>query len=919
MLSDLVERARALLPAQGPLAAFAFINPLQALEDVPFDEAVKRGARLFGCQPYLSEDRYRQKLQRDRIRRDDLQAAVREDLGALAKQTICGLSTRYDLRLAMLEHPLRIGTSDELRWFVAETDALQRFRREVSPEHRDRLIRDTHRWLQESLRNEAVHGERSKSPGCTPEIRELVLSLLSRHNDATVEHWNDRTWERISVQVLWRVCLQGAAQVQGMASQRATAIRHRDVVRDATGHDTDRLVDEVLVRYSAAFADQGFAQCPLPCRSDGFFRAFFEMYRRPRLGEPGWLRDLSTEISRIETAGLSPIECVQESLEWLGVPEAEWDDFISATLLVLRGWAGILSQLEVRPDRVAVPAPAGTLLEFLAVRLLLDRVALAYVAKKQLHDAQPLSTIRQRLARERAPTPPENIEQRAFILFKLAQLLGWSPLALVVQSNDGWQTIFTEIESFSSWERRRIYQRAFERQLRERALDALSIHAMRPRRECESPRFQAVFCIDAREESYRRHLEEASSEFQTFGMAGFFGVPMYFRGAADAHYAAVCPVVVYPKHWVTEDVLYPLGESHRRRAKTRRALGMASHRLHIGSRQIASGTLLTAGIGVLASIPLTARLLFPRVTAKIRRLCSSLVESPKLTRLWLERTAENPGPDGDAIGFTVEEMADLATAAVRDLGLVSNFARLVFFLGHGSSTMNNPHNSVYNCGACSGNTGGANARALAAMLNDRRVKEILVERGIEIPCDTYFVGGLHNTCTDAVTFFDLDLLPKSHRGDFEEARHTFELAARRNAHERCRRFESAPLKITPAEAKYHVESRAEDLAQTRPEYGNASNAFCIVGRRSLTEGLFLDRRSFLQSYDPNVDDENCNILNRILSAVVPVCSGINLQYFFSYVDSNGWGCGSKLPHNVSALLGVMDGAMSDLRSGLPWQ
>jgi uncharacterized protein YbcC (UPF0753/DUF2309 family) len=44
-----------------------------------------------------------------------------------------------------------------------------------------------------------------------------------------------------------------------------------------------------------------------------------------------------------------------------------------------------------------------------------------------------------------------------------------------------------------------------------------------------------------------------------------------------------------------------------------------------------------------------------------------------------------------------------------------------------------------------------------------------------------------------------------------------------------------------------------------------------------------------------------------------------LQYYFSAVDSPGWACGTKLPHNITSLLGVMDGYASDLRPGLPWQ
>jgi uncharacterized protein YbcC (UPF0753/DUF2309 family) len=119
-------------------------------------------------------------------------------------------------------------------------------------------------------------------------------------------------------------------------------------------------------------------------------------------------------------------------------------------------------------------------------------------------------------------------------------------------------------------------------------------------------------------------------------------------------------------------------------------------------------------------------------------------------------------------------------------------------------------------------------------------------------------------------------------------------------------------------AARHVESRAADLAQPRPELGHATNAIAIVGRRERTRGLFLDRRAFLVSYDPTRDPD-ASVLAGLLSAVVPVGAGINLEYLFSHVDSHGYGCGSKLPHNITGLGGVMDGHASDLRTGLPWQ
>jgi uncharacterized protein YbcC (UPF0753/DUF2309 family) len=215
--------------------------------------------------------------------------------------------------------------------------------------------------------------------------------------------------------------------------------------------------------------------------------------------------------------------------------------------------------------------------------------------------------------------------------------------------------------------------------------------------------------------------------------------------------------------------------------------------------------------------------------------------------------------------------------------------------------------------------GGPNARSFAQMANDPRIRDLLTEQGIHIPAETWFAGGLHNTCNDGVTWFDLERLPASCKEDFARAAAAFDEALCRNAHERCRRFESAPLHLNPDAALRHVEGRSEDLAQTRPECGHATNAICIVGRRERTRGLFLDRRAFLTSYDPRQDDAQGTILARLLSAAVPVCAGINLEYYFSYVDPAGFGCSTKLPHNVTSLLGVMDGAASDLRTGLPWQ
>jgi uncharacterized protein YbcC (UPF0753/DUF2309 family) len=205
------------------------------------------------------------------------------------------------------------------------------------------------------------------------------------------------------------------------------------------------------------------------------------------------------------------------------------------------------------------------------------------------------------------------------------------------------------------------------------------------------------------------------------------------------------------------------------------------------------------------------------------------------------------------------------------------------------------------------------------MANDERVRALLAEGGLAVDPATWFVGAEHNTCDDSITYCDLDCLPAGRRADFTRVRFWLDEACKRNAHERCRRFEAVPPWYSPAMALAHVQARSADLAQPRPEYGHATNAICVVGRRSRTRGLFLDRRAFLASYDPLRDDDDGTILARLLGAVVPVVAGISLEYYFGYVDPRGYGCGTKLPHNITALLGVVEGIESDLRTGLPWQ
>jgi hypothetical protein len=340
----------------------------------------------------------------------------------------------------------------------------------------------------------------------------------------------------------------------------------------------------------------------------------------------------------------------------------------------------------------------------------------------------------------------------------------------------------------------------------------------------------------------------------------------------------------------------------------------------VSSKTLLRGWLSTSALGLLSAVPLIGHLLAPRRYALLRDwLNREFLPEPRTELTLMRNTAQSQSAvAGLLTGFAPQEKTERVASVLRPAGLARGFARLVVIMGHGSTSLNNPHESAHDCGACGGRRGGPNARLFAAMANRLEVRERLREEGIEIPGDTWFVGGYHDTCSDDVELFDLDMVPATHQPDLDSIRHSLDQARAQNARERARRFESSHPEADAGQSLRHVEERSEHLAQPRPEYGHCTNSVCIIGRRNLTRGLFLDRRAFLVSYDASQDPDD-HSLSALLAAAVPVCAGISLEYYFSFVDNDRYGCGTKLPHNVTGLVGVMDGHASDLRTGLPWQ
>ncbi|MEV7769725.1 DUF2309 domain-containing protein [Microbacterium sp. NPDC086615] len=436
-----------------------------------------------------------------------------------------------------------------------------------------------------------------------------------------------------------------------------------------------------------------------------------------------------------------------------------------------------------------------------------------------------------------------------------------------------------------------VWQEAYERGV---------ARALAPARRDERtgrPLAQAVFCIDTRSESFRRHLE-AAGPVETLGFAGFFAVPISFRPADGSAEVASCPVLLTPRVAITES-------SVERDALDR----WRQRRIAEGERD--------ATLDALKESPVTPFAFAETAGWVIGAASAMRTLAPEGWRALVEKVRPaKPSTHVDAdVVFSLEERVLYAETALRMMGLVDDFAPIVLLCGHGATVTNNPFASSLQCGACGGHEGEPNARAAAMIFNDPETRLALAARGIRIPADTLFLAAQMDTVTDEVTVLEPWTVPATHETIVLELGHHLESARVANTAERSA---TLPGGSDAAGAVRDTERRSADWAESYAEWGLAGNAAFIVGPRAITAGLDLERRAFLHSYEASADPEGSG-LETILTAPMIVAQWINAQYSASTVAPDRFGAGPKPLHNVVGTIGVLSGYGGDVRIGLPWQ
>ena len=848
-LQEMLDHLAHYLPDQGPIEVFIHHNTLHAFEDLSFHEAIAKAGALHSAKGYLEETEYRRLFDSGKITARDLLEA-RERLGWQPDDCrLIGSLTTTSLEQALLNHPAPRISSRSRAW-----------------------------WLE------------NRHP--------LGKASLQLWEEARRLPWPD--------------------DLQHPHSGFLTLAEMVEVARSQPLSATTRAC---LVPTCSVYLDRGMSESPSSNR-ERFWPLLLARFARGGLFDTFGDSLAADARKRIEQ-GQDPVGAI---LELIGAPDSHsLETALESTLFRHPGWAGMFHRLERHPeDRPHRDMPVR-LIDFVAGLLLVEfHLARNWAITEKLvpgdgaNSPAELRTLLEPLVRSTHPTPMR--EQHAWELACALTLMN-PPLmdasTLRSASDTARAKLVRATLDFSPNRRKALWQEALEAHLRSQVLSALSMRNPGAQGSdpggcpADRPVLDVMTCIDEREESFRRAMEEMFPEVRTWGAPGFFGLPVAWLDEMTPGGRTLAPLGVAAAHRVRErPTCQRTALIQKRNASVARVARLAETSLRHRFLGALAGTL-----GALAAFPMMVAGLFaPRWRHQFNHFLERVGNQGNSSRLDL---AENEDLEG-VQAFSLTEQANRVQNLLRTIGMTGNMASLVVVLGHGSSSANNPHKSAYDCGACGGHEGYNNARLLAMLANRPEVRAELAKRGLVIPEDTWFLGGGHDTCSDRITLIDTELVPVSHAAMLTRAKSMLDQAARANASERCRRFVTIPPGSKPEDAIAHVMERSVDPAQPRPELGHATNAMAFIGRRSRTRGLFLDRRCFLVSYNPWQDPSGATV-TAILSAITPVCVGINLEYYFSRVDPVHYGSGTKLPHNPVSLVGVMEGACGDLRTGLPRQ
>ncbi len=626
-IRSMVYVASEAIPRFWPMRTFIHHNPLFGMEHLPFAQAVEEGTRLFHGRGYLTRQAYQRYRSAGKIDDVALERYVRAFLDQ-EDPKLPGIDLRDWIMTLLL-------TSD-----------------------RERLCPDTD-WMDGESLGRALRGGGSRRDGGEPRLDSAVPD----------EHL--------------------APALKGLLKAKITVDEPvYSQVDMLFGTSLAATLDELLIKSCLDFFDEGQSVWQSPGREKGFYRAWKEVARRNlRLLMHG------LDVPKLLASEQEPEAVVAHSLLQLRVPEEAWQDYVVRELTHLHGWAGFIRFRSQSHHYYWAEQYPADLTDFLAVRMVTGLTLLqeavsqrrcpadALAIQEFMEDAPFEAYLRLELyggsilpgwaqraeaAIGRRPRTGYQALTAKYIAAKRAweadrQLRNLLELAKNVGSHaeTGLRALSNEdldrlVGVLRRWERQEGYTwlRAMEAHYIDDLIHKVKLPSV-PEPETR-PFAQAFFCIDVRSEPLRRHLEELG-DYKTFGIAGFFGVPIGFLEYGNGSEQPLCPAIMSPKSLIVElPADLDLEEEP--------LYGALSHVFHDVKETVLAPFVAVEAAGLLFSLGLIGKTAWPVLYHKVYR---RLHGHRPLTRLLIDKLS----PDqADSILRAVQR-AMIVRALHKELGL----------------------------------------------------------------------------------------------------------------------------------------------------------------------------------------------------------------------------------------------------------
>ncbi|MFT4754082.1 MAG: hypothetical protein ACI85Q_001638 [Salibacteraceae bacterium] len=631
-----------------------------------------------------------------------------------------------------------------------------------------------------------------------------------------------------------------------------------DVASQLTQKDWNRFITARITNWATSYFDSKQAIWAIANKEESPFTAWKEVAKVDLTTEIAGLTGFRKIVNSLPT---QPLAAAQMAIEKLDIPEEGLDIYLHSLLVRMGGWSAYTAQLDW--DNVLYGKKDGKVIEFLTILLcwemcLLECIKTSGLAEEWMEAKKTLANVHI-TKQQNLPLIQKLVLQDAFDL---------SAQQNIINKFTGSVTKLEKIQ----------------------------------------PKVQAIFCIDVRSEVYRRNLERVDSEIHTMGFAGFFAFSINYVPLGHNTGEANCPVLLKTGYTIKEEI------SDTKKNKT----AIDQRILHRQIQQVWK-SFKSGAVSCFSFVSPLGLSYLPKLftdsfgwTRPVPHPKKVGLKSTFYSQMGVHISSEII--NGQISGIPIGEQINLAKNALTAMSLTRNFGKLVLIVGHGSTMVNNLHATGYDCGACGGHTGEANAKVVADVLNNSIVREGLQNAHIHIPENTIFLACLHDTTTDEMRIFNTYDIPNTRIDELNDLNETFKKAGQIARAERSLRLENIPSSNTDKS----ILARSKDWSQTRPEWGLAGCSAFVIAPRERTQGIDFQGKSFLHSYNWKNDTEFA-VLEAIMTAPMVVTSWISLQYYASTVDNKNYGSGNKTLHNVTSGIGVLEGFSGDLRVGLPWQ